>query len=292
MSFQILINGISTGTVYALIAIGFALVFNILKFSNFSYGATMTASAFIAYFLVASKGWGLVPTLICSALAGALISLIGEFVGFRRILKNHSPSTYFFVSSITLGSLYEGLVTLKAGTNFYVYPNFFETPTIQLFQTVISKENIIMLIISVAALLALAFVIQKTSIGRAIRAVSFDRDTAQLMGINADRVISFTFCIGSSLAGAAGVLVGIYYNSIEPLMGIMPGMKAFVAAVLGGIGIIPGAMTGGIILGVVEAMVSGFISSTFRDAAAFAILIIILLIKPTGLFGKNEREKV
>lgn len=125
-----------------------------------------------------------------------------------------------------------------------------------------------------------------------MRAVSFDTDAARLMGIDVDRIISATFGIGSALAAAAGVLVGVYYNSIDPLMGIMPGLKAFVAAVLGGIGIIPGAMAGGVILGVIEALVSGFISSTFRDAAAFAILIIILLFKPSGLFGKNTREKV
>ena len=119
MSLQVLINGIATGSIYALIATGFALIFNILKFSNFSHGATMTAAAFIAYFLVSSKGMGLVPTLLTAALAGAVISLFGEFVGFRRILKNHSAPTYFFVSSITLGTLYEGLVTIKAGSNFF-----------------------------------------------------------------------------------------------------------------------------------------------------------------------------
>ena len=128
--------------------------------------------------------------------------------------------------------------------------------------------------------------------GKAMRAVSYDTETAQLMGINADRIISFTFGIGSALAAAGGVLVGVYYNSIDPLMGIMPGIKAFVAAVLGGIGSIPGAMTGGIVLGVVEALISGFISSTFRDAAAFAILILVLLFKPSGIFGKNTNEKV
>ena len=125
-----------------------------------------------------------------------------------------------------------------------------------------------------------------------MRAVSFDADAARLMGINIDRVISMTFALGSALAAAGGVLVGIYYNSIDPLMGMVPGIKAFVAAVLGGIGIIPGAMLGGIILGVVEAMVSGFFSSTFRDAAAFAILILILLYNPAGILGKNVREKV
>lgn len=139
----------------------------------------------------------------------------------------------------------------------------------------ISLQQIIILVTAVILMIFLTYVVNYTKMGKAMRAVSYDPDAAQLMGINVDRIVSFTFFIGSSLAGAAGVLVGIYYNSIEPLMGIMPGMKAFIAAVLGGIGIIPGAMTGGIILGIVEALVSGFISSTFRDAAAFAILIII-----------------
>jgi branched-chain amino acid transport system permease protein len=138
----------------------------------------------------------------------------------------------------------------------------------------------------------LTYIVQRTKTGKAMRAASYDTETAQLMGIDSDRVISFTFGIGSALAAAAGVLVGIYYNSIDPLMGIMPGLKAFVAAVLGGIGIIPGAMAGGLILGIIEALVSGFISSTFRDAAAFAILILVLLFKPSGLFGKNTQEKV
>ena len=141
-------------------------------------------------------------------------------------------------------------------------------------------------------MIALTYIVNYTKIGKAMRAVSFDADAARLMGINIDFVISMTFALGSALAGAGGVLVGIYYNSIDPLMGMVPGIKAFVAAVLGGIGIIPGAMMGGLILGIVEALVSGFLSSTFRDAAAFAILIIILLYKPQGLLGKNVREKV
>ena len=138
----------------------------------------------------------------------------------------------------------------------------------------------------------LTYIVNRTKIGKAMRAVSYDTDAARLMGIDVDKVISYTFAIGSSLAAAAGVLVGVYYNSIDPLMGIMPGLKAFVAAVLGGIGVIPGAMMGGVNLGVIEALVSGFISSTFRDAAAFAILIIIHLFRPSGILGKNVREKV
>ena len=157
---------------------------------------------------------------------------------------------------------------------------------------VVNSQQIIILAVSVGLMVLLTYVVNHTKVGKAMRAVSFDTDAARLMGINVDRIISFTFAIGSGLAAAAGVLVGIYYNSIDPLMGIMPGLKAFVAAVLGGIGVIPGAMVGGIMLGVIEALVSGFLSSTFRDAAAFIILIVILLFRPAGLFGKNIREKV
>jgi len=148
------------------------------------------------------------------------------------------------------------------------------------------------LVSALVLMAALTYVVNNTKIGKAMRAVSFDADAARLMGINIDRVISMTFALGSALAAAAGVLVGVYYNSIDPLMGMMPGIKAFIAAVVGGIGILPGAMMGGVIMGLVEAMVSGFFSSTLRDAAAFLILILILLYKPAGLLGKNVKEKV
>ena len=156
----------------------------------------------------------------------------------------------------------------------------------------INGQQMLILGITAVLMIVLTYIVQKTKTGKAMRAASFDVETAQLMGVDSDRIISYTFGIGSALAAVAGVLVGVYYNSIDPLMGIMPGMKAFVAAVLGGIGILPGAVVGGLILGIVEALVSGFISSTFRDAAAFAILILVLLVRPAGIFGKDVKEKV
>ena len=172
------------------------------------------------------------------------------------------------------------------------FPNVIDNIAYNIGPFVVNGQQMMIMGITLILMVILTYIVQKTKLGKAMRAASFDVETAQLMGINADRVISYTFCIGSALAAAAGVLVGVYYNSIDPLMGIMPGLKAFVAAVLGGIGILPGAVTGGIILGVIEAMVSGFLSSTFRDAAAFGILILVLLFKPSGLLGKNRREKV
>lgn len=172
------------------------------------------------------------------------------------------------------------------------FPAVFGATVYHLGPLVANSQQLVILLSAIILMAVLTYIVNKTKAGKAMRAVSYDADAARLMGINIDRVISTTFALGSALAAAGGVLVGVYYNSIDPLMGMMPGLKAFVAAVLGGIGIIPGAMIGGIILGVVEAMVSGFISSTFRDAAAFGILIIILLYKPSGLLGKNVREKV
>jgi len=172
------------------------------------------------------------------------------------------------------------------------FPTFFEIQNYQIFGLTINSIQIIIFSLSIVLILILQFIIYKTKIGKGMRAVSFDKDAAQLMGVNVDTTISATFAIGSALAGAAGILVGIAYPRIDPYMGILPGLKAFVAAVLGGIGIIPGAMLGGLVMGVAELLVVGYWSSSYRDAIAFAILIIILLVKPTGILGKNVGEKV
>ena len=287
MSLQVLINGIATGSIYALIATGFALIFNILKFSNFSHGATMTAAAFIAYFLVSSKGMGLVPTLLTAALAGAVISLFGEFVGFRRILKNHSAPTYFFVSSITLGTLYEGLVTIKAGSNFFNFPSFFTNPTVNVASLVISTGDLMMFVISAVALLVLAYV--KTRLGRALRAVSFDRDTAQLMGIDSTRIIQFAFIISGILAGIAGVFLGMKYT-LYPTLGSLV-VKGFIASVIGGLGSLTGAVIGALLLGILETVLLAVLGSGYSTIAVFAVMLVFLLVRPQGIAGSNVLEK-
>lgn len=289
MSIQVLINGLATGAVYALIATGFALIFNVLKFSNFSHGATMTVAAFVAYFLVSSKGAGIVPTLIVGAVAGGLVALCGEFIGFRRILKNHSSATYFFVSSITLGTLYEGLVTIKVGSSFFNYPSFFENPTVKAGSVVISVSDIMMFVISAVALIVLAYVIQKTRLGRAMRAVSFDRDTAQLMGIDSTRIIQFTFIISGLIAGLAGVFLGIKYT-LYPSMGSLV-VKGFIASVIGGLGSLTGAVIGAVLLGIVESVLLSLLGSGYSTIATFAIMLIFLLLRPQGIAGSNVQEK-
>ena len=288
MSLQVLINGLATGSIYALIATGFAMIFNVLKFSNFSHGATMTAAAFAAYFILEGKGMGLVPTLLVAALAGAGIALFGEFVGFRRILKNHSSATYFFVSSITLGTLYEGLVTIKAGSNFFNFAGFFSKPTIDV-GFIISTSDVIMFCISIVALLILGYVIQKTRLGRALRAISFDRDTAQLMGIDSTRIIQLTFIISGALAGISGVFLGIKYT-LYPTLGSLV-VKGFIASVIGGLGSLPGAIIGAILLGIVETMLLSILGSGYSTIATFAIMLVFLLLRPQGISGSNVQEK-
>ena len=224
--------------------------------------------------------------MACAALAGIII----ERVAYRPM--RNAPRIAILITAIGVSFFLEYSMILIATPQPRTFPAVFEATIYHFGPLVVNSQQIVILISALILMAVLTYIVQNTKAGKAMRAVSFDADAARLMGINIDRVISMTFALGSALAAAGGVLVGIYYNSIDPLMGMVPGIKAFVAAVLGGIGIIPGAMLGGIILGVVEAMVSGFFSSTFRYAAAFAILILILLYKPAGILGKNVREKV
>lgn len=289
MSLQIVLNGLALGSVYALIATGFSLIFNVLKFSNFSHGALMTLSAFAGYFLAAEQGLGLVPTILVAMLTGAVVSLLGEFVAFRRItLRNTSP-IYFFVSSITLGTLYEGFVTLKVGANFYNYPRFFKQATLKFGSLIISTSDALMFCCSVAALLILAFIIQKTRLGRGLRSVSFDRDTASLMGIDVTRTIQFAFLVSGALAGLAGVFLGINYTLYPTLGGLV--VKGFIASVIGGLGSLPGAIIGAVLLGLVETLLINFVGSGYTPVFTFLIMLVFLLVRPRGIAGSNIQEK-
>ena len=219
-----------------------------------------------------------------------LLGMLVERLAYKPL--RHAPRISILITAIGVSFFLEYASMYFVTPTPRTFPNVIDNIAYNIGPFVVNGQQMMIMGITLILMVILTYIVQKTKLGKAMRAASFDVETAQLMGINADRVISYTFCIGSALAAAAGVLVGVYYNSIDPLMGIMPGLKAFVAAVLGGIGILPGAVTGGIILGVIEAMVSGFLSSTFRDAAAFGILILVLLFKPSGLLGKNRREKV
>ena len=287
---QQLINGISLGSIYALIALGYTMVYGIIRLINFAHGDIYMLGGYAGFFAITVLKFSFFPALIFSMVAAAAVGMFIERMAYRPL--RDAPKIAVLITAIGVSLLLEYGGILLVTPQPRTFPEVFPSVVYNLGGLVVNSQQVVILIVSLLLMVILTYVVHRTKIGKAMRAVSFDTDAARLMGIDVDRVISFTFGIGSALAAAAGVMVGIYYNSIDPLMGIMPGLKAFVAAVLGGIGVIPGAMLGGLIMGVVEAMVSGFWSSTFRDAAAFGILIVILLFKPAGILGKNVREKV
>lgn len=287
---QQLINGISLGSIYALIALGYTMVYGIIKLINFAHGDIYMVGAYVGFYAVTMTKMSIIPALIISMVVTGLLGILVEKIAYKPLRKASRISLLITAIGVSFFLEYTSMYFVSPTPR--IFPNVIDSLSLNIGSFVINGQQLLIFIITVILMVLLTYIVQKTKMGKAMRAVSFDTETAKLMGINADRVISFTFGIGSALAAAGGVLVGVYYNSIDPLMGIMPGLKAFVAAVLGGIGSIPGAMTGGIVLGVIEALVSGFISSTFRDAAAFAILILVLLFKPSGIFGKNTNEKV
>ena len=287
---QQLINGVSLGSIYALIALGYTMIYGIIKLINFAHGDIYMVGAYIGFFAIPRAGLSIVPALLISLVVTGILGMIVERLAYKPL--RHAPRISVLITAIGVSFFLEYASMYFVSPTPRTFPEGIPSVAFNVGPFIVNGQQMLIMGITLVLMLILTYIVQKTKLGKAMRAASFDVETAQLMGINADRVISFTFCIGSALAAAAGVLVGVYYNSIDPLMGIMPGLKAFVAAVLGGIGILPGAVAGGIILGVIEALVSGFISSTFRDAAAFAILILVLLFKPSGIFGKNTREKV
>ncbi|MFN3699803.1 MAG: branched-chain amino acid ABC transporter permease [Dictyoglomus sp.] len=287
---QQLINGISLGSIYALIALGYTMVYGILRLINFAHGDIFMVGAFIGFFALGSWGLPFVPGLFVAMLGSAILGMIVERFAYRPLRT--APRISLLITAIGVSFLLENLMVLLVGASPRSFPQSISLEIYEMGGLILTNRQIIILSIAIGLMIVLQLIVMKTKIGKAMRAVSQDREMAQMLGINIDRVIAFTFALGSALAAAGGVLVGLYFNKIEPYMGVMPGLKAFVAAVLGGIGIIPGAMLGGFILGVAEVLVSAFISSTVRDAVAFVILIVILLVRPSGILGKHMREKV
>lgn len=287
---QQLVNGISLGSIYALIALGYTMIYGIIKLINFAHGDVYMVGAYTGFFAVTFAGFPLWAAIIAAMVVTGILGVLIERIAYKPL--RNAPKISVLITAIGVSFFLEYTSMYFVSPTPRTFPDLFGDVAWSIGPLVVNGQQVLILALTFVLMLVLTYIVQRTKMGKAMRAASFDTETAQLMGIDADKVISFTFCVGSALAAVAGVLVGVYYNSIDPLMGIMPGLKAFIAAVLGGIGILPGAVAGGLILGIVEAFVSGFISSTFRDAAAFAILILVLLIRPTGLFGKNVKEKV
>ncbi|MDI3256258.1 MAG: branched-chain amino acid ABC transporter permease [Kyrpidia sp.] len=287
---QQLINGLSVGSIYALIALGYTMVYGIIKLINFAHGDVFMAGAFVAYFSYTGLHLGFFGSLVVSMAACAVLGVVIERFAYRPLRKSTRIAALITAIGVSLFLENAGIITV--GAQARGYPNMLPDTAFNLGGVTVSTKQIGIIALTVVMMVILQYIVHRTKIGKAMRAVAYDPEAAQLMGIDVDRTISFTFAIGSALAAAAGVVYGAYYSAIDPLMGIMPGLKAFIAAVLGGIGIIPGAMVGGLVLGLIETLVQSLGFSLWRDAVAFALLILILLIKPEGLFGKHAREKV
>jgi branched-chain amino acid transport system permease protein len=295
---QQLINGIAWGSIYALIALGYTMVYGVLRLINFAHGDIYMVGAFAGFYAVKWLGLAQEPTIF-GAVVVFLLSMgccgILGFVIERGAYKplRKAPRLTALITAIGVSLFLENAGQLIFGADPKFFPQIIaKKDVISSGGIILTNQQVIVLGVSLLLMVSLQLFVLKTKTGKAMRAVSFNREAASLMGISVDRIISITFVLGSALAGAAAILVGLTNPKIEPLMGIMPGIKAFVAAVLGGIGNIPGAMLGGMIMGIAEVMVVGYLSSTYRDAIAFAILILILLFKPSGLLGGFTGEKV
>ena len=285
------INGLQLGAVYALIALGYTMVYGVLRLINFAHGDIFMLGAFIAYYLIAKFAipiyFVFVITMVLTGCAGFII----EKVAYKPL--RGAPKISLLITAVGVSLFLEYFLSLKAifTPNYIGFPRPFEVESYDLSIFTVTNVQLLIFAITGAALVLLYLLVYKTKQGKAMRAVSYDEETASLMGIDIDRTISFTFIVGASLAGVGGILYGVAYPQINVFMGVMPGIKCFVAAVLGGIGIIHGAVLGGFIIGISEVFVSAFLSSTFRDGVIFVILFLVLLVKPSGIFGKRI-EKV
>ena len=298
--FQQLINGLSLGAFYALIALGYTMVYGVLRFINFAHGDVFMLGAFSGYYLTprvmshfpgAMAPVGVAIVLLSTMCICAVIGMTIERLAYRPLRKRPKLTVLITAIGVSLFLEYGGQFVF--GPDPKAFPELVpDRPLEHTGALTVTTTQLAAFAVTMVLLLGLTLIVKRTRLGRAMRAVSNNATAAALMGVNIDTVISFTFGLGSALAGAAGILYALSYPSIDPLMGVLPGIKAFVAAVLGGIGNIPGAAVGGIVLGVVETFVGGSSFSTYRDAIAFALLIAILLFRPSGIFGRSQVEKV
>lgn len=287
---QQLVNGLTLGSTYGLIALGYTMVYGVLRLINFAHGEVYMIGAFVGLFATQVSGLPFPLVLLVSMAASALVGVIIEKIAYRPLRK--APRQAALISAIGMSIFLQNLALALMGPQTRPFPVPFEVRQFFIGPMRFNSFDTFILLTCIGLMIGLQLLVHKTKIGKAMRATALDKDAASLMGINVNRVIAFTFAVGSALAAAAGILVGMNFNAVEPVMGMMPGLKGFVAAVLGGIGSIPGAMVGGVLLGMAEVMGVALLRSEWRDAIAFGILAVVLLLKPSGIFGGNLQEKV
>lgn len=294
MSFiSYLINGLSLGSVYAIIALGYTMVYGIAKMLNFAHGDVIMIGAYTSFIAMTQAGFSPAVSVIIAVCVCTVLGIVIERIAYKP-LRNASSSLAVLITAIGVSYLLQNIVLLVFGENAKTFQSVIKWKGVSLAdgKLNISGETIVTIAVCLIIMVVLMIFVQKTKPGQAMRAVSEDKGAAQLMGINVNATIALTFAIGSALAAVAGVMYCSAYPTLSPYTGSMPGIKAFVAAVFGGIGSIPGAFIGGLLLGVIEIFGKAYISSLLADAIVFAVLIIVLLVKPTGLLGKKIQEKV
>lgn len=288
-----LINGISLGSVYAIIALGYTMVYGIAKMLNFAHGDVIMIGAYVVFYFVTSFGINPIISVITAMVICTVLGITIERVAYKPLRNAGSPLAVL-ITAIGVSYLLQNIALLFFGASSKVFPSVVTVPTLRFAndQIIITGETTVTVICCIVIMVALTLFVNKTKAGQAMLAVSEDKGAAQLMGINVNGTIALTFAIGSGLAAIAGVLMCSAYPALNAYSGSMPGIKAFVAAVFGGIGSIPGALIGGILLGVIEILAKAYISTQLSDAIVFSVLIIVLLVKPTGILGKKIMEKV
>ncbi len=294
---QQIINGLSLGSIYALIALGYTMVYGVLRLINFAHGDVYMLGAFAGYYLANALGLDSSPSILGTIAVTigamgicALIGIVIERLAYRPVRHHSRLASLITAIGVSLLLEYGGQVVFGASPRFF--PQMIRSETYSFGGAQVTNQSLLIIVVAVVVMFGLQFIVHRTRMGKAMRATSYNLAAAKLMGINTDRVIAFTFALGSALAAVGGVMVALAIPRIDPLMGLMTGLKAFVAAVLGGIGNIPGAMVGGMLIGLMETSISATAYSTYRDAVAFAVLILILIVRPAGIMGSAGVEKV
>ena len=287
---QQLINGLSLGSIYALLALGYTMIYGIIKIIHFAHGDVYMLGAFFGYYTINVWHFNFIMALFGSMIFCALVGMLIEFVAYRPL--RHSSRIAVLITAIGVSYFLENGMSVLFSGDTRDFPQVIKQVNYEWFGIRVTNIQLLIFATTIILMIVLQLIVKKTKMGRAMRAAAADPVAAELMGININGTISFVFAIGSAMAGAAGVLIGLYYNSIEPTMGLTPGIKAFVAAVVGGVGSIPGAAVGAVIIGCLESMMQAIGFSAFKDAAVYIVLIIVLLFLPAGLFGNKQPEKV
>lgn len=286
---QQLINGISIGSVYALMAVGYSLVYSIMNFSNFAHGGVIMIGAYLGFFALAIWQLPFPIAFFIAAVGSGILAIVLERIAYNPLRKRNAPFLYFIISAMGASIFLENIVIATIGPNFKTYPQVFQKTPYEIGTLAIGRLDVVMFIISAVSLLILLLIIEKTKVGMAIKATAYNLKASSLMGVNTDHIIFIVFGLGGALAGIAGILFGMKYT-VYPQIGIIT-IKAFIAAVFGGLGSISGAVIGAISLGIIETMTAGYISSQLRDLIAFALLIFILVVRPMGIMGKMNEDK-